>query len=600
MLKHRLLIFFLLCSGFQALFFGQEKKDSLYTKIEEFSDKRKYTKFLHRFVFRREADSVSVPSSKNVNKEINYEGKTIRSIAIETIDPFGYTKTQRREDSKWYDRLAEKVHIETTHSTVKNYLMFKENEPFNSQKIYESERLLRTMAFVNRVDIRADENTSTRDSVDVKVKLLDSWSLQPRLNFSGSELGIGAAEENFMGWGHELEVIYTKNFSTHQNHLYGRYTANNLKGTYINATLMGERDFFNNENITLSATRGFFSPLTRWAGGFTFDFFKRHVALPTTEAATFPSMQIKVFRQDLWAGYQFPVLTGADGLISRNIAILGRFQNYQFKDNPETDENGFFRTSNSILVSALFTDRKYEVKRNVFRYELPEDIPYGKSFGVTAGSLIESNIAVPYAGMSASFGEFFKLGYYSLKAEYGRFFNADQPNRNEFKIEGSYFTPLQHWGFARVRHFFSPTYVLGNSYYNYSYQNRINLSAANEFPIFSGDYIGTQKLILRYQMQFFLNKHWKNFRFNPYLTTNIGWLSQNEKSLFSSPLQSKIGVGLLIYNPFLVFNRIQISFMYYPKTPFDNKPGYAFDQYRNDMFPIQQFDTDIPHFVNFP
>ena len=35
----------------------QEKKDSIYYKIEEFSDKRKFTKFIHRFIFRREADS---------------------------------------------------------------------------------------------------------------------------------------------------------------------------------------------------------------------------------------------------------------------------------------------------------------------------------------------------------------------------------------------------------------------------------------------------------------------------------------------------------------------------------------------------------------
>ena len=41
---------------------AQEKKDSLYYKIEEFSDQRKVTKFFHRLIFRREADSTSVKS----------------------------------------------------------------------------------------------------------------------------------------------------------------------------------------------------------------------------------------------------------------------------------------------------------------------------------------------------------------------------------------------------------------------------------------------------------------------------------------------------------------------------------------------------------
>ena len=38
---------------------------------------------------------------------------------------------------------------------------------------------------------------------------------------------------------------------------------------------------------------------------------------------------------------------------------------------------------------------------------------------------------------------------------------------------------------------------------------------------------------------------------------------------------------------------------YYPNVPFDNKPAFDFNSYRNDMIPINSFGTDIPHFVNF-
>ncbi|OPG91900.1 hypothetical protein B2I21_34705, partial [Chryseobacterium mucoviscidosis] len=83
----------------------------------------------------------------------------------------------------------------------------------------------------------------------------------------------------------------------------------------------------------------------------------------------------------------------------------------------------------------------------------------------------------------------------------------------------------------RARHFFSPTLALGNPQHNYSYRDRINLSAGDEFPVYSADYIGTKKLVLRYQLQLFVNKTWKNFHFSPYLTAAAGWLAMPDEKL---------------------------------------------------------------------
>ena len=155
------------------------------------------------------------------------------------------------------------------------------------------------------------------------------------------------------------------------------------------------------------------------------------------------------------------------------------------------------------------------------------------------------------------------------------------------------------WKFAKVRHFFSPTLALGNPRNNYSYRDRINLSAQDEFPVYNYDYIGTKKLVLRYQLQLFINKTWKNFHFSPYSIVALGWLSQTNQKLFSAKTNSKFGIGVIINNPYLVFNNIKVSLVYYPNVPFDNKPAFDFNSYRNDMIPINSFGTDIPHFVNF-
>lgn len=589
-------IFVLSCFSFAN---AQEGKDSLYYKIEEFSDKRKVTKFIHRFIFRREADSASVKTRTDKQSQETYDGRYIRNIKIETIDPFGYGSKDKKEKSKWYDWFTNHLHSNTRVSTVNNYLLFKKGEEYNAQKLYESERLLRTMPFVNRVNISVSDSTSTKDSIDVVVKVLDSWSLKPRVSYSGSKIGLGVTEENFLGLGHEADFLYRNDSKEKQDYMYGSYTAYNLFGSYINAQVLGERDFVKNERINFNVKRDFFSPLTKWAGGFTFEYFMRNVLLPIETDTTFPEVQIKVYSQDLWGGYQIPVSSNPEEKVSSNIALIGRFQNYQYKDSPYIDQFGYFRSYSSFLMSAGFIKRKFSVEKNIFQYNLPEDIAYGNSLSITSGFLTRSKEIMPYAGISASYGDFTKIGYFNLKAQFGRFFNEERENRESFRLDGTYFTNLMDWKFAKARHFFSPTLALGNPQHNYSYRDRINLSAAEDFPVYNADYIGTKKLVLRYQLQLFVNKTWKNFHFSPYLTTAVGWLAMPNENLLKTNANTKIGIGVLINNPYLVFNRIQISFTYYPRVPFDNNSVFDFNSNRNNVLPLNNFATDIPHFVNF-
>ncbi|WP_419486906.1 hypothetical protein [Chryseobacterium bernardetii] len=590
------LIFFL--SGFFFLN-AQEKKDSLYYKIEEFSDKRKVTKFLHRFIFRREADSASVKSRTEKLPQEAYNKRYIRNIRIEAIDPFGYDSKDPKEQLKWYDWFADHLHSTTRISTVNNYLLFKEGEEYNAQKLYESERLLRTMPFINRVNISVSDDNSSKDSIDVVVKVLDSWSLKPRVSYSGSKIGLGVTEENVLGLGHTLDFLYRNDSKEKQDYVLGSYTTYNLFGSYISAQILGERDFQRNERINFNVRRDFFSPLTKWAGGFTFEYFMRNVLLPVETDNTFPQVQIKVYSQDLWGGYQIPVSSDPGEKVTSNIAVIGRFQNYQYKDSPGIDKYKYFSSYNSFLMSIGLINRRFSVQKNIFQYDLPEDIAYGNSVNLIAGGLSRNKEVNPYMGVSASYGSFTKLGYFTLKAQFGRFFNEDTQNRESFRIDGTYFTNLMDWKFAKVRHFFSPTLALGNPQHNYSYKDRINLSSPDEFPVYNADYIGTKKMVLRYQLQMFINKTWKNFHFSPYLTMSVGWLGMPNEKLLGTRANTKIGVGVLINNPFLVFNRIQVSFTYYPRVPFDNNSVFDFNSNRNNLLPMNSFATEVPHFVNF-
>lgn len=579
---------------------NDQARDSVYYKIEKFSGKRKFSKMLYRFLFRDVPDSVVVPENKDRNKAAN-QGKFIRNIYIESFDPLGFSMDKGEKEKRWYEEFGNRLHIKSRGFAIRGYLLFKKGEEYDPQKLYESERMLRNTGFVNRVSIMAADSTLTSDSIDIAVRVMDSWSLKPSLSFSGKKLGLGASEENFFGLGHQIAVKYRTDFETKQNYLFGSYSANNIYGTYIDATIAGENDFDHNENVYIRASRAFFSPLTRWAGGISLDYFRRHLEIPlSVPDRLFPQASIKVYHQDFWSGYQFRLGENSAGDVTENIGISARFENYIYQEAPDenVDPYHFFDSYNVALMSVGYSQRKFSVERNVFQHNLPEDIPYGKLFSVTGGFTRRDGISYPYAGASAAYGFFSALGYLNMKAQFGSFYKEAKNYRSTFRFDATYFTHLTDWKFAKARHFFAPTLVLGNDR-SPSYADRINLSGNDEFPPYDQNYLGTDKLVLRYQLQLFVNKSWKNFYYDPFFITSLGWLSNDTKSIFRSDIHCKFGVGLMIYNPYLAFNRFQISFVYYPGVPFDSRSVFDFNSYKNYNIPVSTFSPEEPSIVNY-
>lgn len=593
-----LLIFFL----FSGLYQGQEKpaRDSLYYKIERFSGKRKFSKAVYHLLFRNMPDSVVVPDRKERNKRA-YRGKRIRNVYIESYDPLGFSIDKGEKEKKWYEELGNRLHVKSRAFAIRGYLLFKKGDRYDSQKLYESERMLRNTGFVNRVSIMAADSTLSADSVDVVVRVMDSWSLKPSFSFSGKRLGVGVSEENLLGLGHRISLKYRTDFESKENNYLGIYSAQNIYGTYIDASIAGEKDFDRNENVYLRANRSFFSPLTRWAGGISLDYFRRHLAIPlSVPDRIFPQTSIKVYYQDFWGGYQFRLGENSAGEVTQNIGISGRFENYIYKDAPDEtiDPYHFFNSYNTSLVSLSYSQRKFSVQRNVFRHDLPEDIPYGKLFSVTGGFTRRNGVSYPYAGVSAAYGFFSSLGYFNMRGQFGSFYKEARNYRSTYRFDATYFTPLTDWKFAKARHFLAPTLVLGSGR-SPSYADRINLSGNDEFPPYDQNYLGTNKLILRYQLQLFVRKSWKNFYYDPFFITSLGWLSSESKSLFQSNIHSKFGIGLMVFNPYLAFNRFQISFVYYPGVPFDSRSVFEFNNYKNYQLPIHTFSPEEPSIVNY-
>src|SRR6478672_2612034 len=142
-----LIALFLCCN----LMSAQEKKvekDSLqmYRNIEKLSKRSKFSKFMYKLVFRTLPTKKTPPKKKRkkiVSTLAGYEGKIIRKITIESLDPFGYSVTDTVDrPGRFIEKVGNGIHVRSKSWTIRNYLLFKRNDVFDSIIVKESERLV--------------------------------------------------------------------------------------------------------------------------------------------------------------------------------------------------------------------------------------------------------------------------------------------------------------------------------------------------------------------------------------------------------------------------------------------------------------------------
>jgi hypothetical protein len=190
--------------------FSQEnpvKQDStkMYENIEKYSKKRKFTKMFHKLIFEPVKIKKAVLSKKSKKKfSKNVEGKIIRNINIQTLDPFGFSVSDTTKKARnWAEKSGNHLHITSSKWTIKNLLLFRRNKPVDTLLVRESERLIRQQRYIRDVKIIIEPAINSIDSVDVYIWVLDTWSSIPKGSISSSKISLGLQERNFLGTGHE-------------------------------------------------------------------------------------------------------------------------------------------------------------------------------------------------------------------------------------------------------------------------------------------------------------------------------------------------------------------------------------------------------------
>lgn len=190
-------------------------------------------------------------------------GARIGSISIRALDIFD---TSRPDENTALFHTANRLHVETLQSTIRDRLLFVEGEPYRAQRLKESERLLRDTRYLYDAVITPIRYADGK--VDIEVVTRDVWTLNPGVSFGRSggknTSGFELEELNLLGRGIEL------NFKQNQE-IDRDITALRIFDPQIGHSWWSARaDYEDNSDGSVERfmlDHPFYSLETRWAGG---------------------------------------------------------------------------------------------------------------------------------------------------------------------------------------------------------------------------------------------------------------------------------------------------------------------------------------------
>ena len=574
-----------------------------YSKIQVYSNKHKFTKFLYKMIFEPVYKPVINTKSFSKIKKLNYaaiEGKIIRNIKINSFDPFGYylnDSTQTPKNS--FLKAGNSLHIKTKKIAIKNLLLMRESQPLDSLLVKESARLIRSQSYVSELLLEA--KLVSKDSVDLSIRILDSWSAVPQFDITSNKSTFSLNEKNFFGLGHEFYNSYSKNFIGIHDGFSSSYIIPNFKNTFVKTSLAYSIDFDQNYTKSVSIERPFYSTFTKWAAGFSLSqVYGSQITFTPTQAIEL--QRYKADFHDYWAGHSVRLFKGnSEFERSTNSFTTARFYKKNFVENPiiSNDILGVYANENLYLASLGIASKKYIQDKYIFNFNIVEDIASGFIYTLTAGFQNKNNINRTYIGGKAALGNLFKFGYLGTNFEYGTYINNGIIEESAAVFKAIYFTNLKEIGSWKFRQFINPEVVIGMNRPNVL-SDRITLNGYSGINGFNSQSLfGTKKLLISFQTQGY--SPWKvtGFRLNPYFRYTMGLIGDDNRSLFSSKVYSQIGVGVIISNDYLVFKSFQFSFSYYPNLPIDGGSIYKTNAINTSDFGLENFGILKPELVKY-
>ena len=109
--------------------------------------------------------------------------------------------------------------------------------------------------------------------------------------------------------GHDSQNSFAWYPSSHSYAYKIGYLIPNIRGTYINSTLIISKDQYNNTSKGFAIDRPFFSPFAKWAAGVEFK-YQYHKYFIYSIDSILTEERFKFNTQDYWVGNAFRIFKG--------------------------------------------------------------------------------------------------------------------------------------------------------------------------------------------------------------------------------------------------------------------------------------------------
>ena len=351
----------------------------------------------------------------------------ISDIVFDKADVFDLSNP---EEDRWLYRAANRFHIITRDSTIRNQLLFRSGDTYDKRVIEESERILRRNKYIYDAKIAATR--AADGTVDLVVSTRDVWSLAPELSVSRSggetRSRVGLEETNLLGRGQTLRALRDNDIERSENII--EFSDSNVGTTWVSLRARYS-DNSDGDSSLLAVTRPFYALDTRWAaGGTLFDDDRRSKLYQFGEAAA----EYRHEREyaHVFGGWSQGIRNGRVWRWTSGVV----YDDNRFSDSPSTTLPSVVPADRKLVYPYLgveLVEDGYVVTRNSDQIGRTEDFQMGLQLRASLGWADESfgadrNAGIFAASASRGFGSLEKTALLLSAASNGRLESGDLTN----------------------------------------------------------------------------------------------------------------------------------------------------------------------------
>ncbi len=489
-----------------------------------------------------------------VDAYAKYLGKPIEVVIVNQVARFDRSWSSGHGTSqRLFDTAAKPFQTYTRDSTIRQYILFHEGEVVDPFLIADTERMLRSLDFIEEVRIIIVPLLGEIESVAIVVETRDRWPIGVAAvvkDVGRYEVSLYSSNVGGIGLRFENRVIYRDDREPNLGYR-GSLRKSNLGGSFVDGVVEFE-DSYRRNHLGLGLERELSHPSIKWVGGISW--------LRTRERDAGPDPN-KQELGDAWLGQVIPLRPRpvTSGTARPVLVPAVRFNRRTFLDRPVVSRDTLrqYHNNQNYLVGLTYQRFKYYRTNYLFEMGETEDVPSGVVLKVSGGY------------QDGEFHDraqaFFQSSYYAarsrgdlafLRLDLGGFFRSGEYEDGSLIAKVAYFTALRMRGNWRSR------FLTVVSYYraiNRVSDRVLRLGDASDIRGMDNNRVaGNQRLVGTFEYRVFPAWSVMGFRFLLLGFLDTGVVAGEHDQLLRSKFYASSGLAVRIQNPELVFPPLQL------------------------------------------